>query len=289
MSTPGGNWNSGQYGQQPYHGSQQGMQYQGFGVFSQQTSTPPDGPQKPKSNLGAIALVSLGVVAVLVFVTVVVLTANGGNDDNGNHVAQSSTSPAPTSSATEPVSTASPVVPDWQVMEVPRRNARYDVPRTWSLESPDNIVGFGEPDDAFTLSGVALYQRGFCPGSPNSYRAIAGATARRGPDDTTVANEALRKFAETAYTVNGQPPEIVPSHPQKVSLSGGREGVLINATLAIPNPGECDSPSVAVSLLAAQNDGNASVVFVVASDQGIPDAVSPTDQRQIVQSFRPAS
>ncbi|MCI2420512.1 hypothetical protein MOQ72_23975 [Saccharopolyspora sp. K220] len=329
MSSPG-NWGSNEYRQQydPHtgqpvaggpgpSGQQPGMQYQGFGAFSQ--AQPPQQPPPPAQpyaypNMASgypapptppgkrrgplIAAIALAAVAVIAIVTtVVVLSTSGGGDQAAPTAAptRSSTPTRPTTSAASPSSAVAnpnltPVVPGWQVVSVPRRGAVYDVPPNWKLDpNPDNIHGFGPPDDPVTMTGVADYQLGFCPGDANSYRATAGATARNGPDDTTVANETLQKFAALAYTRDGHAPVIVPGPPEQLQLAGGTTpAVRVTAQVTLTAPGPCDSASVLVSVLATNSDGQSSVVFVTAADQNVPDAVSIDTLEQITQSFRGA-
>ncbi len=174
---------------------------------------------------------------------------------------------------------------------MPRRGAIYDVPPNWELDpNSDNVHGIGPPDDPVTMTGVADYQKGFCPGDVNSYRATAGATARRGSNDTTVANETLQKFAALAYTRDGHAPVVVPGPPEQLQIAGGTvPAIRVTAQVTLTAPGPCDSAAVAVSVLATNNDGQSSVVFITAADQNVPDAVSVDTLNQITQSFRGAS
>ncbi|MGP4018085.1 hypothetical protein [Saccharopolyspora sp. 5N708] len=319
MSSPG-NWGSSEY-RQPYDprtgqpvaggpgasGPQPGRQYQGFGAFSQPQQPPPAYPNMPggypppptppgKRRGPLIAAIALAAVAVIAIVTtVVVLSASGGDQAAPTAPPTSTSTPTqPTSSATSPTSVANPnltpVVAGWQVVTVPKRGAVYDVPPGWELDpNPDNIHGIGPPDDPVTMTGVADYQLGFCPGDANSYRATSGATARKGPDDTAVASETLQKFATLAYTRDGQAPMIVPGPVEQLRLAGGTTpAVRVTALVTLPTPGPCDAASVAVSVLATNSDGESSVVFIAAADQNVPDAVSVDTLKQITETFRGA-
>ncbi|MGI8307533.1 hypothetical protein [Saccharopolyspora hattusasensis] len=327
MSSPG-NWGSNEFGhydpntRQPgASGSQPGMQYQGFGTFSQPQQPPQSPPPPPLSQqqpypgmvsgypaqpaptppgksrgpmIAAIALASVAVIAIVT--TIVVLsTSDGGSQAAPPPPAVTSTPSKPTPSATSaaPPTAANPqltpLVPGWQVATVPKRGAVYDVPMNWKLDSnPEGVHGFGPPDDPVTMTGVAEYQKGFCTGAPTSYRAVSGATARRGPDDTAVATETLQKFAAVAYTRAGQAPVVLPGPPEQLQLTGGVPAVRITAQITMPSPETCDSATVAVSVLATNNDGQSSVVFIAASDQNVPDSVPVDTLKQITQSFRGA-
>ncbi|MER7016346.1 hypothetical protein ABT324_33385, partial [Saccharopolyspora sp. NPDC000359] len=221
MSSPGGPWGS--HGQQydpltgqPMGGAQysQPDQYQGFGAYGQPQQ--PQQPQYPgmvsgfptpppkKSRGPLITAITLAAVAVIAIVTtVVVLLIPTGRDE-----AQPQPAPSPTTTrkttTTAPPSTANPdltpVVPGWQVVRVPKRTALYDVPVSgWELDpNPENIQAYGPPEDPVTMTGVADYQVGFCPGDPRSYRATSGVSARRGPDNAAVASETLASSTSLA-------------------------------------------------------------------------------------------
>lgn len=286
------------FGQPPYQG---GMQYQGFGTFQQppQPPQPQQGqwaqqgfgppPPPPKRNRGPlIAAVAAGAVVVVALVTAVAVVSSRGEER-----AATDPLPAPTSDSSPPptserTSAAAPppeaVVPGWQAVPVPNRHAVYDAPLEWELETPDNVVGFGAPDDAVTMTGVAVYQEDFCAEVRGSYRAIAGATARRGPDDAAVATDTARKFAELAYGPDARI-EISPAQP--VQLAGGIPASKV-VTTVFPAPGPCGSPSVLINTLATNGDGESSVVHIAGADQGVPGAISPEALDRLTTSLRPA-
>ncbi|GAA0520358.1 hypothetical protein GCM10011581_10610 [Saccharopolyspora subtropica] len=315
MSSPGGHWGSNQYGQQydpltgqPLGGSHgapgQPMRYQGFGAFSQPAQQPPypgagggfPEVQPPRRRGPLIAAISLVAVTVIAIVTTIIVLTTGEDQPQAQTTppttttARPSTSPRTTTSAAPTAANPdlTPVVPGWQVVRVPRRGAVYDVPMDWTLDTPDNIHGIGPPDDPVTMTGVAVYQEGFCPGDPRSYRAITGATARKGPDDQTVADQTLQKFIQHAYTRDGRPPMVVPNPPEHVQLNGGLPAVLASAQITLAAPGPCDPTSAYVSVLATNSDGQGSVVFLAAADQNIPDAIPIDAMKRISGSFRPA-
>ncbi|GAA3356087.1 hypothetical protein [Saccharopolyspora gregorii] len=294
------NWGAqpGQHvGGPPYQG---GMRYQGFGTFDRAPQPaaappPPPPPPPPKRNRGPLVALSAAVAVVLVVVITAVLFGGSGEDDD----AQAGTAPAPaseslaapqTSAETSPGSSPptapapAPLVPGWQAVAVPKRQAAYDVPPEWRLETPDNVIGFGEQDDPVTMTGVAIYQRGYCPDRGGSFRALAGATARRGPDDATVATDTARRFAELAY---GADARIELGPPQPVVLPGGLPGTKVVAT-AFPAPAACGAPSAVVNVLATNGNGESSVVHVVGADQEVPGAVTPDVLDGITASVRPA-
>lgn len=270
------------------------MQYQGFGAFQQQRGwqPPPPPPRPPKKRRGSlITTVSIAVVVLISAVTaVVVLTTRGDDRAQPAPDAPTSSSAVPTSVSTAPPTATAqrePLVQGWQVAEVPKRSAVYDVPGNWEIDpDPKTVYGFGEPEDSVTMTGVATHQRGFCTGDPNSFRAAAGATARRGPDDLAVAAETSQKFISKAYGRDGVAPVAESAPPEHIRLPGDMPAVRINTTVTLPSPQRCDAPVVEVSVVATSNDGDGSVVFIAAADQGIPDAVTPDVLHRISASLR---
>ena len=320
MSTPGG-WGSNPYGQpqhnDPTGGNPQGqgssgMQYQGFGSFQQPPQSTPGGfPAQPQAGgfpgqqpgfgqppgcgppprrgrgslIAAIAIAAVAVIAIATTIVVLVTNSGGG---------QAAPTPVPTKppastnapQPTKPV-TGPPVVPGWQVVPVPRRTALYDAPLEWWVDNPDNTHGFGPVEDPITMSGVSIYQPGFCPEDTGSFRAMAGASARKGPDDATVATETAQKLVQLAYTVNGKAPQVQFSPPTPVQIHGGRTATQITATVTHPAPGPCDSPTVHVTVLATNSDGQTSVVFMSVGDQGVPGAIPPATLEKMASTIRP--
>ncbi|MEU6129097.1 hypothetical protein ABZ805_07980 [Saccharopolyspora sp. NPDC047091] len=299
-----GSWGAqpGQQGGPPYQG---GMRYQGFGTFDRpQEPTapppvaplpPPPPPSPPRRNRGPlIALCAAVAVVLVVVVTAVVFGGSGGDDDARAGSAPAPTSAAPeTSAATAPGTSAptsagpppEPLEPGWQAVPVPKRNAAYDVPPGWELQSPGSLVGFGETeDDPVTVSGVALYQHGYCPDRSGSFRGLAGATARRGPDAAAIATDMARRFSELAYGADARI-ELTP--PQPAVLPGGLPGHKVVATV-FPAPAACGSPSAVVNVLTTDGSGGTAVVHVAAADQEVPDAVTPDVLDRITASVRPA-
>ncbi|MFR9731645.1 hypothetical protein ACL03H_20650 [Saccharopolyspora sp. MS10] len=284
-----------QFARSPY---QSGMEYQGFGTFQQPQSSdqwgasphfpppPPPGPRRSRRG-PLIAALASGAVVVIATVTSVLLV-NARQEQAAGPATPSSAPAPPPASSQRPTASApppEPVVPGWQVVAVPKRGAVYDAPLEWQLETPENIVGFGPPEDPVTMSGVAIFQEGFCPDAPGSYRAIAGSTGRAGTDDATVATDTARKFAELAYGGPGARIDLAP--PRPVRLAGGIAASKVVATV-VPAPGPCGSPGVVINVLATNNDGKGSVVHIAAADQGIPGAVPPEALDQVTASLRPA-
>ncbi|MFC7340640.1 hypothetical protein [Saccharopolyspora griseoalba] len=274
MSSPGGPWGPQHHPRQPH-----GMQYRGFGAFE-----PPPAPPEPPKRKRWPWLVGLAAAAavLLAVVTGVAFLATG---EEQAEPAPPPPEPAPPTAVS--TSADAPLEPGWQVARVPKRRALYDVPPNWRVDpSPKAVHGFGEPHDAVTVTGVATFQRGFCPDQPNSYRATAGVTARSGPDDTAVAAETSRQFIAKAYTRDGVAPIATPGPPEHIRLPGGAPAVRINAEVVLPRPDPCDSPRIAVSVVATNNDGSGSVVLIASADQDIPDAVTPAALDRIGTSLR---
>ncbi|MER6988566.1 hypothetical protein ABT337_00145 [Saccharopolyspora hirsuta] len=319
MSSPGGPWGS--HGQQydpltgqPMGGAQyqqpDAQQYQGFGAYGQPQPqyqqaqyqqpqypgmvsgfpTPP-----PKKNRGPlITAIALAAVAVIAIVTTVVVLLVPTGREEAAPPPQSPTTTRSTPTSTAPPSAANPdltpIVPGWQVVRVPKRTALYDVPISgWELDpDPENIQAYGPPEDPVTMTGVADYQVGFCPGDPRSYRATSGVSARKGPDDTAVATETLAKLVQLAHTRDGVPPIVETGAPEHIQLPGNVPAVRVTARVTLPKPGPCDSATALTSVVATNSDGQSSVVLMATADQGVEGALSPEDLDKLTGSLRAA-
>ncbi|WP_406689159.1 hypothetical protein REH65_23825 [Saccharopolyspora sp. ID03-671] len=246
-------------------------QHRGFGAFPQ-----PE-PPRPKRRGWLITAVVLGAVVLLGAMAAVVVVGFRGQDAPPEPAAAPATS-----------SGATPLVPGWQVVDVPKRQAVYDVPQDWERDpNPDAVHAVGPPGDAIGLTGVAHRQRGFCPGDDNSFRAMTGAGARLGPDDNAVAAETAATFIGHAFTRDGHAPTVEQSPPEPLTLTGGVPAARVNAQVTLPAPTGCDARAVAVSVVATNSDGRSSVVLVSAADQGIPNAVTPAALDRVTASLRP--
>ncbi|TDD05619.1 hypothetical protein E1181_14750 [Saccharopolyspora terrae] len=260
MSSPGGPW-------EPQR------QYRGFDAFQQ----PQQPPRRKKRGWLIFALSAGAVVLIGAMAAVLVFGLRSQQAES-----------QPPGPAPLPTTSAEPVVAGWHVVAVPKRQAVYDVPQDWEVDpNPENVHAVGPPEDAVTLTGVAHRQLGFCPGDDNSFRAMAGASARLGPDNTAVAGETIGTFVGHAFTRDGVAPLVEQSPPEQLRLGGGLPATRINARVTLPAPAGCDARSVAVTTVATNNDGKSSVVFIAAADQGVPSAVTPETLNAIGGSLRP--
>ncbi|MEB3367036.1 hypothetical protein [Saccharopolyspora mangrovi] len=258
MSTPGGPWDPRQ-------------QYRGFGAFQQ-----PEPPRRKRRGWLITAIVLGAVVLIGAMAAIVVIELRDRR--------AAPAPPAPLATTPE----IEPVVLGWQAVAVPKRQAAYDVPPDWEVDpNPEDVHAVGPPADAVTLTGVAHQQLGFCPGDDNSFRAMAGASARLGPDNAAVADETLRTFIGHAFTRDGVPPVVEQSPPEQLQLTGGVPATRVNARVTLPAPAGCDARSVAVAVVATNSDGTSSVVFVTAADQDVPGAVSAAVLDRLSASLRP--
>ncbi|MDA3624473.1 transmembrane domain-containing protein [Saccharopolyspora sp. WRP15-2] len=327
MSSPGGPWGSDPNGQQydpltgqptsGAQGQQPGGQYQGFGAFGQPQQPPqfqqpqyqqpqyqqqypgmisgfPTPPPK-KSRGPMIAAIALGAVAVIAIVTTIVVLIPSSDEAAPTPppakptTSQNTPTQAPTTQPTAANPDLPPVVPGWQVVRVPKRTALYDVPMGWVPDpDPENIQAYGPPDDPVTMTGVADYQVGFCPGDPRSYRATSGVSARKGPDDTAVATETLAKLVDLAYSRDGVKPVVETGPPEQIQLPGNTPAVRVTARVTIPQPGPCDSPKTLASVVATNSDGQSSVVLMAVADQDVEGATTADQLNQLTGSLRAA-
>lgn len=277
-------------GQQPHQTrNPSGMEYHGLGVYDQN----PPGMVTPRRRWRGPTILSGAALAVVagVVLTVALNSGNSGRSSSPSPTTTTrSTSSAPSSSPEPTLPPQTPVVAGWKPVPVPKRGAVYDAPKDWTLERPNNIIAFGEPDDAVTLTGVASYLKGFCTGKPTSYRALTGATARKGGSDVEVAQSTARKISQLVYSADGKAPEVNLRPPEDVQLDNGSStGTLVTAVVRHPAPGPCDAPTSVVHVLARGNDGTASVVHIGMAEQDVPKAFPAESLRTLTLSFRPAA
>lgn len=301
---PSHGWNQDPRGHGPtqpgsgqYHGFgvyEDSGRYEGFGVFQDSgryensgndsaaqrtTPTPMPHDRTPRRRRGfVLTALALGAVVLTAGVLTVIWVAQPSE-------APQATPPAVSTDSTT-TQAETPSVAGWQAVPVPRRGAVYDAPSSWTKERPDNVIAFGPPDNTVTMTGVTVYKKGFCAEKPNSYRAIAGATAREGSDDSAVATTTLEALTKAAFPTGA----VERDPPKQVELDqGSAQGVRVTATVTNPEPGPCDAPQSVVSVLARNNDGQRSVVHLAIAEQGVPEAFPPNALTTMVQSFRPGS
>ncbi|OLZ43926.1 hypothetical protein [Amycolatopsis keratiniphila] len=271
----------------------QGYQQQGFQQFPQQTyqgfaPEPPKGGKKGLwIGLGALVLV-IAVGATLFFVL------RDGEEPQPQAAPPSSSAPAPppSSSATKPPSTSSgapkdnkvpSTTPGWQGILSVKDKTAYDLPASgWETE-PGQIVGYNEGEFKMVIHEASTYKLGACPEVRGSNRGVVGfATADQIPVENA-ARGAVRLWIQAA---TGKPEVPLPDITQVPIAGGSIQAVSSTGTFTPAETEECRAPSVKVTS-AAFKSGDQTICFVMAIDQGTPDALTEADAQKILASLRP--
>ncbi|MFI7122873.1 hypothetical protein [Amycolatopsis sp. NPDC049868] len=280
-----------QYPQDPQQ-QYQGYPQQGFQQFPQQTyqgfaPEPPKGGKKGLwIGLGALVLV-IAVGATLFFVL------RDGEEPQPQAAPPSSSAPAPPpSSATKPPSASSgapkdnkvpSTTPGWQgILSVKDRTA-YDLPTSgWETE-PGQIVGYNEGEFKMVIHEASTYKLGACPEARGSNRGVVGfATADQIPVENA-ARGAVRLWIQAA---TGKAEVPLPAITQVPIAGGSIQAVSSTGTFTPAETEDCRAPSVKVTS-AAFKSGDQTICFVMAIDQGTPDALPEADAQKILASLRP--
>jgi hypothetical protein len=222
-----------------------------------------------------ILVLALGVVAGLLLLR---------RDTPGTATAApAASSPLVTSAPT--ANRPAPTVPGWQVATSSKRKLAYDVPADWKVIDEEAIIGFEDASGPKVgMTGAATYLEGYCS-EPNAWRAGAGFSGYRDTDLSLVATDAAGKWARYGYLgPNGELPRVDVAAPEPITVNG-ISGAYASATVKVSVADACAPPSArvhAVALPAA--DG--CYVFVIFSDQEVPQAISDELAHKIIATIR---
>ncbi|WP_414940759.1 hypothetical protein [Amycolatopsis sp. cmx-11-51] len=276
-----------QYGQYP-----QDPQQQYFQQFPQQTyqGFAPEPPKKGKKGLwigfGALVVV-IAVGATLFFVL------RDGDDPQPQAAPPASSAPAPpSSSASKPPPASSGALkdnkvpsttPGWQGILSAKDKTAYDLPATGWETKPGQVVGYNEGEFKMVIHEASTYKLGACPTARGSNRGVVGfATADQIPVENA-ARGAVRLWIQSATGKSDVP---LPDIKQVPIASGSIQGISSTGTFTPAETEECRAPSVKVTS-AAFKSGDQTICFVMAFDQGTPDALPEADAQKILASLRP--
>nr|WP_042185575.1 hypothetical protein [Kibdelosporangium sp. MJ126-NF4]CEL16757.1 putative membrane protein [Kibdelosporangium sp. MJ126-NF4]CTQ92014.1 putative membrane protein [Kibdelosporangium sp. MJ126-NF4] len=270
--------------------------YKGLGYYD-------DKPQakKPTGLIVAVvvaAVVVVGLVAALVIVRPTTAVTGEALPMADATTKSSTGKPKPSDNPLSPQATGAPKVPGWK--PIPINNGRelkttkaYDVPPKW--EPMTSAAVFGQPPSTFSLFVPAVFMRGFCPESPNSFRAIAGLASMKNEGDTpTQAIAAAQRVGDAVYTTKaGVKPKITMGQPQPVTIDQDKKAVAVSATIAItPGPEDkCPTTTAAVSVavIESKTTDQTNIIIAAIGDQGVPDAVAAADFDKVITSMHPAN
>lgn len=217
---------------------------------------------------------------------------------------------APTAVPSTPTTTPPPLPAGFPSMELPppkievaegepqpiatKFGLTYDIPPGWD-NWYDGVAGWNGLDGtSATYGAVGFYQRSECTKGEYEELAMTGMTGRRGAElDTLDALDSLASaevakanmiFSNEDETVH---PTVRVSGPMRFTIDG-RPAVRYSADVDdIPPSDRCTSPSATFDVVTTEGYATAEfVVFVVITDQGVPDALREDDIDQLIASIR---
>ncbi|MFI0485922.1 hypothetical protein [Actinomadura sp. 9N215] len=231
------------------------------------------------------------IAAVLIISWVGFQAYGPGQDDDAADTSASAPSP-PSSPEPEPVSTVPPEVKGWKAVSSAKYGLTYDVPKAWRVLPSGTLSGFegingGKP---VMMSSTAVFRDDACKDGDDEYsRGNTGFNQYVEGGVAEVAKHAANKWATHGYSVEGAPaPAVTLSAPETVKV-GRAKAVHVRADVVVKAKGKCDSPSAVVHAVAVPGVGpSKTTVFVLLSDQGVPDALPKAELKKILGSLRPS-
>ncbi|MFI0368425.1 hypothetical protein ACH35V_11110 [Actinomadura sp. 1N219] len=258
-----------------------------------QPALPVAGGRQGQSGRHRLWPAYLGMVAIFVLiVSLAVFQISGlGQDDDDSGTSAAPPSP-PSSPEPEPVSTVPPKVKGWRAVSSAKYGMAYDVSKAWRILPTETLSGFDGLDgkDPVMMSSAATYRKDACKDGDSSYnRGSAGFNQYIEGDVAGVARDAANKWATHAYTVKGDPAPVVTLRAPKAVKVGRDKGVLVRADVVIKAQGRCDAPTAIVHAVAMPGVApGKTTVFVLMSDQGVPDAMPKAELTKVLGSLRPS-
>lgn len=301
-------WPGGDQGYGGGQGPQDQGGWQGYPPGGQYPPNPPGGfvgsggpmafPPPPPRRTSAGIIVAVAVIMV-VLVGAGVGVALYTKKDKKPVVAQSTQAaptpslggPGPGSSASPPP--ANPTIPGWHAVVAVKHGVTYDAPPSWSVKTPDTIIGFGDSkgNPQVAGSGAATYKDGYCSGHPGSSRAQASVTGYVTTDPAADAKDAAQKWATYGYETdeNSPAPSVTISGPTPMN-AGGVQAQLATATVTVHDTAnKCMPPRAIVHVVAVPTKDGKVAVLVVLADQGVADAAPDSDLQKIAATVRPTA
>ncbi|ONI70445.1 hypothetical protein ALI144C_48225 [Actinosynnema sp. ALI-1.44] len=269
--------------------------YKGLGYYDEKPQA-----KKPTGLIVAVVVAAVVVVGLIAALVIVKPTSavNGEALAVANPTTPSTDKSGASNNPLQPKPTGKPKVDGWKVIAVNngkelKTSKGYDVPPAW--EPLTSSAVFGEGANALSLFTPGIFQKGFCQGVPNSFRAIAGLlTVPNEGDNATQSKAAAQRVGEAVYTTKaGLKPQFTFGEPKPVTIDGNKKSYVVTATMTItPGPEDkCPGTAAAVSVVVieAKPEDKTSIVIAATGDQGVPDAVPATDFEKIVTSLHPVN
>lgn len=264
----------------------------------------PPAHHQPRSASLAVALTLL--LAVGAGVTVLAVNSEGdrvaGKPVAGDEVVPSdtesstTTAPMPSDTSLEEV-LVDPVVPGWQGLRSPKDGVVYDVPKDWTIEDPDVITGYTDPNGKPTIvmHGVARYKEGGCgqtsPGEMPHSRGSVGFVSVDTEEPAEIAPEIAERWAEAAGANDtGNVPNADVSPIEETTVANGAIPATVARATVVPVPtDECTAPTLLVTTVAFALDDGSTALFLMELDQQVADALDDATVATMIQSLRPDS
>ncbi|MBO0841082.1 MAG: hypothetical protein J2O49_09710, partial [Sciscionella sp.] len=130
-------------------------------------------------------------------------------------------------------------------------------------------------------------------GQNSASLASSGISSSNGqPDPAKAAEHAVVTWADGYYQANGVAPGVRVSPAKQITVDNGKSKAWLASAQVTPKrtSGSCANPPSAVEeVLAVPGNKNGSVLLVLRADQGVPNAVSPSQLDNIAASVRKSS
>ncbi|MFI8950468.1 hypothetical protein ACIGO6_28575 [Streptomyces sp. NPDC053750] len=265
------------------------------------TVTAPGPPDRgPGGRTKLVAIVAASVVLVAAAATGAVLL--GGNEDDGAEPGPTvSSSASASATADDPRSgddDLKPTVSGWNVVANPDHGIAFDVPASWSLQSPTWITYVTEDDDPeekplVAMKAPAFLQEKWCGSDGDrdgsvDYTPLAGAGTRGNNGARSTEEIARTDSANWVYGNFTQPDrnKVSTGPVTSFTTASGIEGsVATSRSSGVEKKGKCDVNGKATTFAFKSADGDlVSWSFFGAADVG--DEVPDTTVRQILATVR---
>ncbi|MFD1048406.1 hypothetical protein ACFQ1S_24180 [Kibdelosporangium lantanae] len=247
------------------------------------------------------AVVLIGMVATVLVVGVRNSTPGEALADPNAKPKQQSSSSTKSHDPLQPKATGPAMVPGWTPIAINDgaqlvTDKAYDVPPQWApLNYPAQFTGTNPKTSIYI---PALYMRGYCPDSPNSFRSMAGLLVvnNKGELNDQIKN-AAKQISDAVYTTkDGAKATMTVGEPKTVKIFNNKDALIVTAHVtAIPasENDKCNPTSsiITVLLLLPDPDKPSDVNTALAAwaDQGFPEATSEDDLTKIVTSIHKAN
>ncbi|TDC87943.1 hypothetical protein E1285_19370 [Actinomadura sp. 7K507] len=180
----------------------------------------------------------------------------------------------------------------WDAVTSAKYGMTYDVPSSWRILSSTVLIGWeaAAGEQQSMMSSAAVFREDSCKDGDDEYtRAHTGFNQYIEGSLTGVAEHAAKKWATNAYTVEGDPPPSIALRAPEAVKAGRKKAVHVRADIVVKSTGRCVSPTAVVHTVAVPGVApGKTTVFILLSDQGIPDAAPKAEIKKILGSLRPS-